>query len=215
MLKYIRIVNGPIEENSYLVWDEESREGALIDPGFCEPEDIAAKLEEERITLRYILNTHGHWDHICNDSRFQEQFNVPLLIHEDDRDYLTDGALNLAHKHGLDVEPIHSASYLSGGEKIQLGKSDLLVLHTPGHSPGSVIFYNQQVAFTGDTVFYGSVGRCDLPGGDPDKMAESLVKIPLAIPRQAKILPGHGTMESTLMEQLEINPFFTGKMTPK
>lgn len=214
-MKYIRIVNGPIEGNCYLVWDEESREGALIDPGFTQIEEVESHLAKEGITIRYILNTHGHWDHICNDSLFQERFQAPLLIHHDERDYLTDGALNLAHKHGLEMEPIRSAHYLTGGEKIELGKSALLVLHTPGHSPGSVIFYNQDLAFTGDTIFYGSVGRCDLPGGDPEKMAESLVKIPLALARQVSILPGHGTTESKLLEQLEINPFFTGKMTPK
>ena len=214
-MEYMRLVNGPIDENCYLAWDRLSGEGALIDPGFLDLQTLKDTIGERKFHLRYILNTHGHWDHVMKDMVFKEAYGAHIGIHGADRPYLQDSQLNLSYYHNESAGDIREDFTFADGDEIRLGKSVLKVMHTPGHTMGSVIFYNEELAFTGDTLFYGSIGRCDLPGSDKDVMAETIVKLKKTLPPGAKVLPGHGTLESTFREQLEINPFLTGKMKPK
>lgn len=214
-MKYLRIVNGPIEENCYLAWDPATREAVLIDPGFLDPGTLRERMAGLGLTITAILNTHGHWDHIMNDQIFRDEYRARLGIHEDETAYLKDPALSLAMNHDLESRPITQDFTFSDGDEIRVGEERLTVLHTPGHTRGSVIFWNEELAFTGDTLFYGSVGRCDLPGSDREAMSATLERIKRILPPSAVVLPGHGTLESTFKEQLTINPFLTGKMKPK
>lgn len=214
-MRYVKIKNGPIEENAYLVFDEASKEAAVIDPGFSEPEDYDKHVKEEGLTIRYIINTHGHWDHIKNNKSLKERYKARLLIHGNDQEYLMNSELNLSYYYDKEIEIAAADRLLVDEDTIMLGTSELKVMHTPGHTLGSIIIYNDELAFTGDTLFYGSIGRCDLPGSDKEIMSATIDKYKSLIPLQAKILPGHGSMESTFKEQLEINPFLTGKMKPK
>lgn len=116
---------------------------------------------------------------------------------------------------GDKIEPTKADIYLEEREKVNLGASYLNTLHTPGHTMGSVVLYNDKYAFTGDTLFYDSIGRCDLPQGNKDIMLKSLEKLKKNIPLKAIILPGHGLKKATFKKELETNPFLIGKMKPR
>ena len=214
-MKYITFVNGPISENAYIVFDETSMEAAIIDPGFIEIKDVAEMIEESSLKLKYIINTHGHWDHIKNNEAIKRILRGAILIHPEDEDFIKDSDKMTSFYFKDKIEPIKADAYLKEGDKVYLGNSFLKVLHTPGHTMGSIVLYNDQYAFTGDTLFYGSIGRCDLPGGNKEVMLKSLEKLKENIPLKAIILPGHGLKETTFQEELEINPFLTGKMKPR
>ncbi len=214
-MKYIKLINGPIEENSFIVWNENFHEGAIIDPGFIELEDLEKYLKEFNINIKYIINTHGHWDHIKNNKLLKNAYGAKLLIHENDEEYLYNPQLNLSYYYEKEIEPTKADQLLKEDDEIMLGDEILKVMHTPGHTMGSIILYNDKLAFTGDTLFFGSIGRCDLPNSDKEIMIKSIEKIKNILPKEALILPGHGNMESKFSEQLKSNPFLTGKMKPK
>lgn len=215
-MKHIGIINGPISENAYIVYDEKTKESGVIDPGFMEIEVLDDLVKYNKLELKYIINTHGHWDHIKNNSLIQDKYKVKILIHKDDEHLILEpNNMKSSYFNPTNIIPTKADMYLEEGEKIYLGEKFLNVLHTPGHSKGSVILYNDELAFTGDTLFHGSIGRCDLPGGDKDVMIDSLEKIKKNIPLTALVLPGHGREETNFGEELKINPFLTGKMKPR
>ncbi len=214
-MKYIKLKNGPIEENSFIVWNEKSHEGGIIDPGFTELNEYDKYLKENNIIIKYIINTHGHWDHIKNNKIVKNAYGAKLLIHEADAEYLINPQLNLSYYYDKEIENTTADVLLKDNDEISLGDEKLKVMHTPGHTLGSIILYNDSLAFTGDTLFFGSVGRCDLPNSDKEIMVQTIEKFKKLLPKDALILPGHGNIESKFSEQLEINPFLTGKMKPK
>lgn len=214
-MKYIKIKNGPIEENAFIVWDEESLEGAVIDPGFTEISEFNEHIKKSKIKIKYIIDTHGHWDHIKNNKLVKEEYNAKLLIHESEQEFLINPQLNLSYYYDKEIEVVNADILLKDEDEIILGNQALKVMHTPGHTMGSIIIYNDEIAFTGDTLFFGSIGRCDLPNSDKEIMINTINKYKKLLPEKAIILPGHGNMESTFLEQLKINPFLTGKMKPK
>ena len=214
-MKYIRSVNGPIAENAYIVYDELSKIAGIIDPGFIELSELADKIEEYQLNLKYIINTHGHWDHIKNNYFIKSKYNCSVLIHKQDEHFIQKPENMNTYYFDGEILPVKADEYLIDGEEIAFGKSLLKILHTPGHTRGSVILYNDELAFTGDTLFYGSIGRCDFPTGNKDVMIDTLEKIKRVLPATAIILPGHGVQESLFQEELVTNPFLTGKMKPR
>ena len=200
-MKYIRIVNGPISENSYIVFDEESKEAAIIDPGFTELKDIDEIIKSNDLNLIYIINTHGHWDHIKNNSIIENEYGAKILIHKDDEHLIKDPDKMNSFYFNEKIIPTKAYKYLNEGEQVLIGKTFLNILYTPGHTGGSVVLYNDEYAFTGDTLFYGSIGRCDLPTGDKEIMINSLEKLKKNIPLTSIILPGHGIKETTFKEE--------------
>jgi glyoxylase-like metal-dependent hydrolase (beta-lactamase superfamily II) len=202
-LKIDSITVGPIQSNCYIVWDEKSREGVVIDPG-NEAGRILEKIEEHGVSVGLILCTHGHFDHVGGVSGVKKKTGAKVAIHRGDLDLF----MHARHQGMLwgffNVEqPSPPDVLLEEGDEIAAGDLRFTVLQTPGHSPGGISLYGQGVVFTGDTVFAGSVGRTDLPGGSVDDLKKSFSRL-MSLPPETKILPGHGG-ESTVGEEKETN----------
>lgn len=210
-----RITNGPIDENAYIVWEQKSHEAILIDPGFSTPSEVKEFLDIHGLHLGTLINTHGHWDHIMNNTLFKERFGAKLLIHEDETEFLSNDDLNLSSHYKLPLVHVEPDGVLQENDLVWVGEETLTVLHTPGHTAGGIILFNKDLAFTGDTLFNGSIGRCDLPTSDKTAMNETLTKLKTLLPKTANILSGHGCKETTFQDQLMTNPFLTGKMKPR
>ncbi len=171
---------GELETNCYLVEDEKSREVLIIDPGDEAPK-ILKVLRERKLKPLYIINTHGHPDHASGNLELKEKIQIPILIHEFDASMLSFIGSPKADR------------FLKDGDQINLGGLTFKVLHTPGHTPGSISLYSEveKVLFSGDTLFAGGIGRIDLPYSSPKDMAPSLKKL-LSLPPETKVYPGHG-----------------------
>ncbi len=207
------VVVGPLEVNCYIIWDAETKEGAVIDPG-AEGKRIIRILEVEGITPLYIINTHGHVDHIGANKDLKEAFpEAKLIIHPKDIPLL-ENAMNsfIAPMVGAKPSPEPDETF-EEGDTVKFGSVELKVIHTPGHTPGSVCLYNEEkgIMFTGDTLFAGSVGRVDLPMAEPEKLIPSIKEKILIYPDDTVILPGHGP-ESTIGQEKRYNPFLRGSI---
>lgn len=215
MLKHEVFINGALLENCYVVWDDADKEGIIVDPGYAEVSVIDEFLKKENIKITAVVNTHGHWDHVYGNADMMALTQAPLLIHEADITYLTDPVYNLSHNYSNDFSSPPADKTFVEGDVIKVGAYELKILHTPGHTPGSVVLFNAIIVLTGDTLFFGSVGRSDFLGGSKEGMVTSLEKLKKEIPESAVVLSGHGKVQTTFGEQLEMNPFLTGQMQPK
>lgn len=204
-----------IQENCYVISDE-TGEGVIIDCGAFYPEEreaIDKYLQLEGIKLRHMLNTHGHFDHIFGNQHIHQNYGLKTKLHElDVQTYDSSKAQMLQFMHRelpLEVAPLGET--FVEGDVIHFGSHNLSVIHTPGHTPGSCCFYceSESVLFSGDSLFRHSIGRCDLPGGDPDALPHALVTKILTLPPTTKILPGHGD-PTYVGEEKEKNPYLLG-----
>jgi len=198
-----RFVAGPIEANCYLVWDPSTNDACLIDPG-GESDKIKIFLEANGLRLGFIINTHGHGDHIAGNS----DFNVPIYIHESDKDFLLDPGKNLSGAFLFPFVSPPASRTLKDGDAVKLGTLSMEVIHTPGHTPGSIAIALDDVVFTGDTLFAGAVGRTDLEYGSEDDLFRSIHDKLMPLADDTVIYPGHGG-ESTIGEERETNPFIS------
>jgi len=196
-----RFVVGPLAVNAYLVADPSTKTACLIDPG-AEYKKIRAFLDKEGLKLSFIINTHGHGDHIGANA----DFGVPIYIHRLDKDFLVDPGRNLSRSFFFSVKSPPASRLLEEGDSIEIGGVRLKVLHTPGHTPGSISLVSGGVAFTGDTLFNSGVGRTDFDYGDEAALFDSIRKKLLTLPDETTIYPGHGE-ESTIGEEKRSNPF--------
>jgi hydroxyacylglutathione hydrolase len=196
-----KFVVGALETNCYVVHEKRSRKGILIDPGAHDPE-VEKYITDSGIDIEYILNTHGHVDHMLGN----EAFGFPVLIHELDEPYLRDAGKNLQDMVYADVRPTRASRMLKGGDTIALGSLKLEVIHTPGHTPGSVSIRLGNLLFSGDALFFESVGRTDIPGGDHEALIKAINEKLMALPGSVRVLPGHGP-ETTIEHEREHNPF--------
>lgn len=202
---------GPFPNNLYLLIDEAAREVVVIDPSIQSDEPLARvrELEKDGLALSAIWNTHGHLDHIYDNAQWKELFDVPVLMHEADTFFL-ENLREQAIWLGLPpTQPVAPDRFLQAGETLAIGSHAARVLHTPGHSPGSVAFYfaDDDLIFSGDVLFQGSVGRTDLPGCDGSELQNSLRTV-AALPPQTRVLSGHGA-PTTVAAELASNPFLT------
>lgn len=198
------VVVGPLKANCYLVYDRKSLDAIVIDPG-AEPDKIISAIERKRLKVRSIVLTHGHFDHVGGVALLRERTDAPVLLHKKDL-ALYGKAKELAGSWGFAVgDQPGPDRFLIGGDKISAGKLRFRVIAVPGHSPGGICIYGEGVVFTGDTIFAGSVGRTDLPGGSMQELKRSFLRI-MDLPAGTKILPGHGG-ESTVAEERRQNPF--------
>ena len=204
---YKRFTSGSIASCTYILGDETTKEAVMIDPGYTQKEaDVF--IEEEGLKLLYIIDTHGHADHVHNNAYFKEKYGAEILIHELDASALTDQRTNLSEYLGYALNSPQADRYLQEGDVIRFGSEELTVLHTPGHTPGSITLKRGNAIFVGDLVFNGSVGRTDLTGGDSDTLMRTLKEKILPLPDETIIYSGHGYYDTTIGEQKKVNPFF-------
>ncbi|NLY88607.1 MAG: MBL fold metallo-hydrolase [Firmicutes bacterium] len=196
-------VLGEMAVNSYLLWDEGTKEAVCIDPGRPAAEVVKA-IEREGLRLAKILLTHGHADHIGGVEEVKNATGASVSAHSAAAPMLANPALNLSELFGERLV-VYPDILLADGDIISIGSVLLKVRHTPGHSPGGICLLGPGVVFTGDLIFAGSVGRTDLPGGDLKTLAQSVKKV-MQLPDETKLLPGHGPATTVGRERLT-NPF--------
>jgi len=191
---------GDLQVNCYILADETTREAVIIDPG-AEPEIIKNCVSSNKLKPLFIINTHGHADHIGAN----KALDLPVWIHRLDSDFLSAPKKNLSAVFGLGITSPEASHLIKDGEEIAVGSLRLVAMHTPGHTPGGISLKIDGVIFTGDTLFYEGVGRTDLPDASEEDLLESIQKI-LHLPDKTIIYPGHGP-SSTVGHEKKANPF--------
>jgi glyoxylase-like metal-dependent hydrolase (beta-lactamase superfamily II) len=199
-----RLEVGSMSANCYIVADSSTRSAFLVDPG-GEPDRIKKFLKKKGFELKFIINTHGHGDHILGNG----YFDVPIYAHRLEKDFLTDPDKNLSGMFGCLFRSPAASRLLEDGEEITLDNLKLKIMHTPGHTPGGISIKLDDAVFTGDTLFAGGVGRTDLPSGDEAQLFRSIKEKLFRLADDTKIYPGHGPA-STIGEEKRTNPFFRG-----
>ncbi len=202
-MKTVMLPVGAMEANCYIVASEQGN-AVAIDPG-AEPERILEYLRSNGLSVNKILLTHGHFDHIGGVKRIKEETGAELCVHEADAGMLESAAKNMAALFRVPYTPVKADRLLRDGDTIMLDELCFTVLHTPGHTPGSVSYLIGETLFSGDTLFRESIGRTDFPGGDSREMTESLKKL-CALPGDYTVLSGHGE-KTTLSWEREHNPY--------
>lgn len=200
------IVVGVFAENCWVIGNRRTGEAICIDPG-DNPEEILAMARDMGVRIKVIANSHGHLDHVMGVRGVQEATNARFLLHPGDIDIVRGSAASAARWMGVQVEPPPDPDgLLADGDDVDVDGVKLKVIHTPGHTPGSVSFYVNGLLFSGDTLFQGSIGRTDLPGGDYDLEMASIVDRLLALPDDTIVLPGHMAQTTIGQERLR-NPY--------
>jgi len=214
MLQIQTFTFNPFAENTYLVWDTESLETAIIDPGCSDYEEdmeLLTFLESKNLKPTLLLNTHCHIDHVLGNAMIQEKFNLKLQAHE-----LENSVLQWSEQASLLYQIPYTKSpiiekYIGENNTIQIGEYELSILHTPGHSPGSICFVspNKDWVIAGDVLFRESIGRTDLPGGDFSSLENSILKKMYSLPDSCIVYSGHGPSTSIGHEK-KYNAFVKG-----
>lgn len=211
MITIKTFVFNSFQENTFLLYDE-TNECIIIDAGNNNPNEnqqIDDFINENNLTLKAIVNTHGHLDHVMGNSYLVDKYKVPSVAHKSEMPLL-ERSKDMAIAFGFDLdEPPVPTRFVEEDEVIEFGKSELLVKHVPGHSPGSIALYNEQDNFVivGDVLFAGGIGRTDLPGGDYDTLINSINQKLFTLNSDTVVYPGHGE-STTIHKEKESNPFF-------
>ncbi|MDW7710729.1 MAG: MBL fold metallo-hydrolase [Deferrisomatales bacterium] len=197
---------GMIQANCYILGDEETREAVVIDPGGDTPV-LVRSLEARRLNPVAILATHGHFDHVEGLASLKRATGAPIHVHRGDLT-LIQGMTGQGLLFGVRVEAAPAPDvFLEDGDRVRFGPYTLQVLHTPGHSPGSVSYLLDKSVFVGDLLFAGSIGRTDLQGGDYDTLLRSVRTRIFTLPEDTVVYPGHGPA-TTVRTEKRTNPFF-------
>jgi glyoxylase-like metal-dependent hydrolase (beta-lactamase superfamily II) len=200
-MKYEMVVVGALETNCYLVYCEDTKECVVVDPG-ADPEKIIHHIADLGLKPIILVNTHGHIDHVGANKDIKEKYDIPLCIHSADSNML-DNILASAIGSLLGAKKSPKPDrFLDEGESISLGNSSLKVIHTPGHSPGSISLMGDEFLLSGDLLFCGGVGRTDLPGGSWDLLEDSIRNKIFILPDEMIVLPGHGPSTSVGQEKM-------------
>ncbi len=199
-MKLITLPVTYMQVNCYICYDEKSLEGVVIDPG-GESEKIMNTLNKHNVNLKYILLTHGHWDHIGAVEKLAKSTDAKIVVHKNELEILKMFADEMHITVNVDI-PVDT------NDVISFGDCKLVVLYTPGHTPGGCCYYNQQakVLFTGDTLFCESVGRTDFEYSNPQDELDSILNVIYKLPEDVTAYPGHGP-KTTIAREMQYNPF--------
>ena len=199
---------GRLFTNCYVVGCEKTKESIIIDPGFddqLEAERVFEFIDSNALILKFIVNTHGHPDHTCGNGIVKKRFHIPLLIHEYDAHMVGKSSNKISELFGFENSSTPADMLLHDGDMVKFGKTTLKVIHTPGHSRGSISLLGEKEVFTGDTLFAGSIGRTDFPESSARDMTLSLRKL-ANLPNHLVVYPGHGPI-TTIAKEKRSNPF--------
>ena len=203
-----RLALGSLSTNCYLVGDELSREGMVIDPA-AEAGTILERAKALKLDIKLIVLTHAHFDHVGALKELKEATKAEIAIHADDAKSLQSAHLSSLNWGVSFPPPPPPDRLLQDGDNLNLGSQRFLVLHTPGHTPGGICLLGQGVVFTGDTLFSSSIGRTDFPGSSYDAIMDSLRRRLMVLPEDTIVYPGHGP-ETTIGQEKRRNPFLKG-----
>jgi glyoxylase-like metal-dependent hydrolase (beta-lactamase superfamily II) len=207
---------GPFFTNCYVVWCGETKEAIVIDPGFVrqnETEQVLSLLKKNKLDTKYIVDTHGHPDHICGNGAVKDATGAPILIHKLDANMLSHVKTGAEMLFGFQITSPQADGFLEENDVVGFGGVNLRVLHTPGHSPGSISLLGADCVFSGDTLFAGSIGRVDLPNGSSKDIMKSLKEKLAILPDRFIVYPGHGP-KTTIGNEKRINPFLQEGFDP-
>lgn len=211
MLKIKKFVFSPFLENTYLLWDDENKKAAVVDPGCLsedEEKELAEFIEKEDLKLEYLLNTHCHIDHVFGNAFVKNKYDVPFLAPEKDV-FLLDMLPTLSKEYGIQMKySPNPGEYITEDLQLKIGSINLKFLFTPGHTPGEYCIYleNEKKCFTGDVLFKEGIGRTDLWGGNYKILINSIESKLFTLPDDVEIYPGHGESSSIGYEKTH-NPF--------
>jgi len=199
------LVVGPLMANCFIFGCNKTKEAVVIDPG-GDADKILLSLADSELKVKYIINTHGHFDHVCGNGKMKDATGADILIHPLDAAMLGMLSSNAA-VFGISVENSPPCDQtIEEGETISFGNISLKVIHTPGHTPGGISLYTDGIVFVGDTLFAGSIGRTDFPGGDFDTLISSIKTKLFDMEDDMRVLSGHGP-ETSIGSEKRFNPF--------
>lgn len=201
--KIIRLTVGPLQENCYIVYNKEN-ECVIIDPGY-ESQRIIETIEKEELKPLYILLTHGHIDHIGAVKDLKDKYGISVYIHNKDKDMLEKPNKNSASLYGMSVNGAKADYFVKEGNDIKFSDDSFKVIETPGHTGGGVCYKLDNILFSGDTLFLGSIGRYDFPESSGLDLMNSLKKLTL-LDKDTIVLPGHGP-ETSIEYEINYNPY--------
>ena len=206
-MKIERFVLGPIETNCYVVVNEDTKECFAVDMAYC-PKAYVDHIREQGYQMKALFLTHGHFDHIMGLSDVMEDIKIPVYVEEADLPMMMDGESNLSSGYMRGGYQFADAVPVRDGQQLQIAGFQFRVIHTPGHTPGGCCYYMEQedVLFSGDTLFRTSVGRSDFPGGSASALVRSVKEKLLILPEETHVYPGH-MEETTIGYEKRHNPF--------
>ena len=205
-----RYVLGPMEVNTYLIYDKDTSDALLVDPAE-QSQKLLSRIQDLELKLNGIFLTHGHADHIYGVEFFRKKTDAPLLVAEEDSAMLEDANLNLSNFIGESIILDPAEKLLKDGDTIKIGNYEGKCALIGGHTPGGLILIFDKIVISGDTLFAGSIGRSDFPGGDGRQLTKD-IKDKLFSLSNRRVLPGHGP-ETTIEEEKASNPFFSAEFT--
>jgi glyoxylase-like metal-dependent hydrolase (beta-lactamase superfamily II) len=203
-----RLVVGPLETNAYIIGDEDTKQAIVVDPG-DEPDRILDEIKGDGLKVDSIICTHAHFDHIGASGDIKKETNARILLHKSDLETYA-LAKDQAAVWGYSVDDLPQPDgFIDEGDEIKVGNLSFIVMHTSGHSQGGICLFGEGIVITGDTIFQGSVGRTDFPGGSIDELKTSFRRL-LELPEETKIYAGHGP-ETTVANEKKYN-FFVNEL---
>lgn len=212
MIHYKHFTFNPFSENTYVIWNERQN-GVIIDPGNWnsqETQDLEHFILEHKINIKNILLTHAHIDHVLGLQWAHDTYKTPVIMHEEDHEVLLRNPIS-AKNYGFTFTPFEGEiQWVKEGEKYLLDEETFTIYHVPGHSPGSIAFYNatEKIVFSGDVLFQGSIGRTDLYKGNHEQLLQSIRTKLFTLPEETKVFSGHGNITQIGFEK-QYNPFFS------